>query len=606
MSIKYVDQAAMNRLISKAKTMMDNKIIAALANQSGGGASLPAADTAGLLLRSTGISGGYEWAAVKYGAALSVSGTSIQLKDQDGNDLGSPITTQDTGAVYVATASENYVYNDYTSFTTTADYIGFKVGVSNNGDISYVAVTDDNKDTLSITPGTTVAYLTANGGTSLSYNSSNRTMTLNRNKVFIELNDIDNALSTTSRNPIQNRVIAQLIPAQANSSNPLTDRDFVNSSITTATATFRGDYDVVVDLELTRAATSSQIATALASKISTADNNDYCFVQIPSTSYEEYDGYDQFSSEDDYIGYYVVDNNAYTVVTDSNKSTLSIIAGTTKAYKARLERVDRYKHNGTAWALEFPINNSGFTSNQWAAINSGATSASITASTNMATILNAEYIELAGFLAQEGIYTSDNKKISYLAEYLYSNKLNSANPTGSGSLSINRKASTTIGSNSVALGNNNTADGQYSFAEGGTTRSGGFCSHSEGYQTEANNSAAHAEGSNTSATGSYSHSQGYYTQAQRKSQHVFGEYNTADTGGTGTSDRGTYVEIVGNGTADNARSNARTLDWSGNETLAGNLKAAGLTDGTTTTTMSNILAAVNAFTVTNILQQEVV
>jgi len=58
--------------------------------------------------------------------------------------------------------------------------------------------------------------------------------------------------------------------------------------------------------------------------------------------------------------------------------------------------------------------------------------------------------------------------------------------------------------------------------------------------------------------------------AQRNSQHVFGEYNVLDTSGTSTS-RGKYVEIVGKGTADNARSNARTLDWSGNEVLAGKL-----------------------------------
>lgn len=32
----------------------------------------------------------------KYGASLSVSGRSVQLKDQDGNNLGSPIQTQDT------------------------------------------------------------------------------------------------------------------------------------------------------------------------------------------------------------------------------------------------------------------------------------------------------------------------------------------------------------------------------------------------------------------------------------------------------------------------------------------------------------------------------
>lgn len=41
--------------------------------------------------------------STKYGASLGVSGTTVQLKDQDGNNLGSSITTQDTGATSVET-----------------------------------------------------------------------------------------------------------------------------------------------------------------------------------------------------------------------------------------------------------------------------------------------------------------------------------------------------------------------------------------------------------------------------------------------------------------------------------------------------------------------
>ena len=74
----------------------------------------------------------------------------------------------------------------------------------------------------------------------------------------------------------------------------------------------------------------------------------------------------------------------------------------------------------------------------------------------------------------------------------------------------------------------------------------------------------------TGAIGDYSHAEGRATIANTKSQHVFGEYNIADTTGSQTT-RGTYAEIVGNGTADNTRSNARTLDWDGNEKLAGDL-----------------------------------
>ena len=47
------------------------------------------------------------------------------------------------------------------------------------------------------------------------------------------------------------------------------------------------------------------------------------------------------------------------------------------------------------------------------------------------------------------------------------------------------------------------------------------------------------------------------------SQTAIGEYNIADTTGADGTARGDYVLIIGNGTADNARSNALTVDWSG-------------------------------------------
>jgi hypothetical protein len=92
----------------------------------------------------------------------------------------------------------------------------------------------------------------------------------------------------------------------------------------------------------------------------------------------------------------------------------------------------------------------------------------------------------------------------------------------------------------------------------------------EGFESSAEGSSSHAEGSGTVASGDYSHSEGYGTIAQCAYQHVFGKHNIADTTGIDGSYKGDYIEIVGNGTS-NARSNARTLDWDGNETLAGTL-----------------------------------
>lgn len=94
----------------------------------------------------------------------------------------------------------------------------------------------------------------------------------------------------------------------------------------------------------------------------------------------------------------------------------------------------------------------------------------------------------------------------------------------------------------------------------------GMYSTAEGYDTVASGDYSHAEGRDTMASGDYSHAEGYSTIAQKQNQHVFGRYNIADT-----TDYGKYIEIVGNGTDLYNRNNARTLDWNGNETLAGTL-----------------------------------
>lgn len=146
----------------------------------------------------------------------------------------------------------------------------------------------------------------------------------------------DEELDDTSVAPIQNRAVARVIPAgttdtnklvnaaelneikaiipnTASEENELADKNFVNSTVGTNTAFFRGTFDSVDELE------------AYAGE---KTNNDYAFV----------------------IG------------TDS--------AGNT-TYK-------RYKYDGTAWEYEYTLNNSSFTAEQWAAIQSGITAEKVT------------------------------------------------------------------------------------------------------------------------------------------------------------------------------------------------------------------------------------
>ena len=123
---------------------------------------------------------------------------------------------------------------------------------------------------------------------------------------------------------------------------------------------------------------------------------------------------------------------------------------------------------------------------------------------------------------------------------------------------------------SHAEGADTTASGRFSHAEGRNTTASGDDSHAEGSGTTASYLHCHAEGAYTTASGIYSHAEGHYTEANHLAQHVFGEYNEVDDSTAAASSRGTYVEIVGNGSS-SARSNARTLDWNGNEYIAGAL-----------------------------------
>lgn len=158
------------------------------------------------------------------------------------------------------------------------------------------------------------------------------------------------------------------IPAQASSSNQLADKNFVNSSIATSTATFKGTYSDVASLANV-----------------TADTNDYGFV----TS------------------------------TDAAGNTL----------------YNRYKYDGTQWLFEYSLNNSSFTSNQWATVNSGATAQSVsdTASHLVDTTVHVTTADKTKWDAAEPNVQSDWNQSDNTADDYIKNKPNLATVATSGS-----------------------------------------------------------------------------------------------------------------------------------------------------------------------------
>lgn len=124
------------------------------------------------------------------------------------------------------------------------------------------------------------------------------------------------------------------------------------------------------------------------------------------------------------------------------------------------------------------------------------------------------------------------------------------------------------GKSSHAEGFQTTASGINSHAEGWVTTASGETSHAEGWKTIARGAYSHAEGHSTTASGAYSHAEGAYTLASSDYQHVQGKYNIKDNANI-------YAHIVGNGSFSSdgkGRSNAHTLDWSGNAWFAGTVE----------------------------------
>lgn len=107
---------------------------------------------------------------------------------------------------------------------------------------------------------------------------------------------VDNELNEQSVNPVQNKIIAQLIPEQASEENKLADKDFVNSSVSTNTAEFIGTFNSLQELKNT---TKSY------------DNNDYAFVVgTDSDGNTQYNRYKWNGSE--WVFEYVLNNSSFT------------------------------------------------------------------------------------------------------------------------------------------------------------------------------------------------------------------------------------------------------------------------------------------------------
>ena len=107
---------------------------------------------------------------------------------------------------------------------------------------------------------------------------------------------------------------------------------------------------------------------------------------------------------------------------------------------------------------------------------------------------------------------------------------------------------------SRAEGYYTTASSDCSHAEGRNTIASGICSHAEGNSTTANGDHSHTEGHGTTASGNCSYAGGFYTNALHNFEVAYGHYNVSNDD---------TLFSIGDGSADDARHNAFEITTDG-------------------------------------------
>jgi hypothetical protein len=146
---------------------------------------------------------------------------------------------------------------------------------------------------------------------------------------------------------------------------------------------------------------------------------------------------------------------------------------------------------------------------------------------------------------------------------------------------IGGRGNTASGNYSFAMGLGTIASGENSTSMGSGTTASGTNSTALGEGTTATGNASTALGEVTSASGDFTTALGYNTTAPSGFETVAGSFNTAYTPSNATAWVATdRLFVVGNGTADGARSNALTILKNANTTVGGSLTVNG--NGTNT------------------------
>lgn len=216
-------------------------------------------------------------------------------------------------------------------------------------------------------------------------NTTNKTVVGGINELKNRIDNYDNDVDTkiqahnldiTAHPYIRGRItnIEAVIPSQASSTNQLADKDFTLDAINSVSA-FYITKDAIGNPFNTKADLDSATTFYSGGEVRTPTRNDYCYVLADITKGTIVENYEDFTTTDEYIGYYVMYEDVATLVSADNKDNLDIVAGTTVAYV--FVPTTRYSYQN-GWQFQVIVNETPLTINQLKALNSGITVEKVT------------------------------------------------------------------------------------------------------------------------------------------------------------------------------------------------------------------------------------
>ena len=231
-----------------------------------------------------------------------------------------------------------------------------------------------------------------------------------------------------------------------------------------------------------------------------------------------------------------------------------------------------------AWIKRNAVKNIGNTTNGAVLYEFICNNNDIDASANLTKLGN---IGIYYFFQTVGTYSTYNKKIIISSAKITLSTLSHATNLVNGSnggLQMNNSSSGygSTGERAVSLHNTSLASGAHSVAIGLNNTASGYGSFATGSNNTTSGTYSVSIGNNNSVSGDSSFVSGAYLTSSANYQTVIGKCNVADSN---------QAFIIGGGSASNDRKNIFTVSDTGY------VKCVGLTDGTTTKTLTQVLSA---------------